>query len=223
MNIVIRKLGIKDYKSVWNIMSGHTLCRIRNSQDELWVTEHPPVYTLGKAGKAEHILDAEKIPIVKSDRGGQVTYHGPGQVVVYTLLDVKRLEIGPRELVRRIEGGIIRYLASIGIQSLRKERAPGVYVKGSKVAALGLRIRNGFSYHGLAINVNMDLKPYLGINPCGYKGQVVSQLSDILGSIDTDKVISKFLPFLCSEIYQDKVYSIVEKVDWDGLPTKGMI
>jgi len=221
MNIVVRNFGTKDYQTVWDLMSGHTNQRKSRSQDEFWFTQHLPVYTLGKAGKEDHILDAGAIPVVKSDRGGQVTYHGPGQAVVYTLLDVKRLKIGPRELVRRIESGIIEYLSDIGIQSGRKEGAPGVYVGGSKIAALGLRIRNGFSYHGLAINVDMDLEPYIRINPCGYKGQQVTQIADILlEPLSTEAVVKGLLPCLFGSLYQDRMYSVTNRTEFDELSNK---
>ena len=221
MNIVVRNLGIRDYQSVWDLMSNFTRQRSPASLDEFWLIEHLPTYTLGRAGKEQHVLDAGDIPVVKSDRGGQVTYHGPGQVVIYTLLDVRRLQIGPRELVRRLEGAVIEYLDSIGIESSRKEGAPGIYVDGSKIAALGLRIRNHYSYHGLAINVDMDLEPFLRINPCGYKDLRVTQITDILlKPLPIKDVLGRLLSFLFSHLYQDMSYSVVNKVGFEGLLTK---
>jgi len=221
MNIIVRNLGTRDYQSVWDLMSNFTRQRSTVSLDEFWLTEHLPTYTLGRAGKEQHVLDAGDIPVVKSDRGGQVTYHGPGQVVIYTLLDVRRLQIGPRELVRRLEGAVIEYLDSIGIESSRKEGAPGIYVDGSKIAALGLRIRNHYSYHGLAINVDMDLEPFLRINPCGYKDLRVTQITDILlKPLPIKDVLGRLLSFLFSHLYQDMNYSVVNKVGFEGLLTK---
>lgn len=149
------------------------------SPDELWLVEHPPVYTLGQAGRREHLLDAGPIPVVASDRGGQVTYHGPGQLIAYVLVDLRRRGLGVRHLVAGLEQSVIRMLAAEGIDGERRERAPGVYVAGRKICALGLRIRNGRSYHGLALNVHMDLAPYAGIDPCGYRGLQVTQLRDL--------------------------------------------
>ena len=221
MNIIVRNLGTKDYQSVWDLMTNFTHQRSPVSQDEFWLIEHLPTYTLGKAGKEQHILDARDIPVVKSDRGGQVTYHGPGQGIIYTLLDVRRLEIGPRELVRRIEGALIEYLRSIGIESSRKKGAPGIYVEGSKIAALGLRIRNSYSYHGLAVNVDMDLEPFLRINPCGYKDLRVTQITDILlKPISTEAVLRNLLPFLFSHLYRGMSYSVEKKVGFEGPLTK---
>ncbi len=178
MNLVIRSFGLIDYTTCWSAMRRFTDAREAHTSDELWSVQHQPVFTLGRAGKRAHILAAGNIPVVESDRGGQVTYHAPGQVVVYTLLDIRRLDIGPRELVRRIEQGIIDFLAADDVAAERRAGAPGVYTGGAKIAALGLRIRNGCSFHGLALNVAMDLEPYLRINPCGYAGLRVTQLSD---------------------------------------------
>ena len=158
--------------------------RSTDTTDEIWFMQHPPVYTLGLAGRREHVIAPVTIPVVHSDRGGQVTYHGPGQLVVYTLLDLRRLGIGPRELVKRLEQAVIGLLAERGVQGARRAGAPGVYVGGAKVAALGLRIRRGFSYHGLALNVDMDLEPFSRIDPCGYPGLAVTRLLDL--GIDDD-------------------------------------
>ena len=221
MNIIVRNLGTKDYQSVWDLMSNFTRQRSPASLDEFWLLEHLPTYTLGRAGKEQHVLDAGDIPVVKSDRGGQVTYHGPGQVVIYTLLDVRRLQIGPRELVRRLEGAVIEYLDSIGIESSRRKGAPGIYVDGSKIAALGLRIRNHYSYHGLAINVDMDLEPFLRINPCGYKDLRVTQITDILlKPLQIKDVLGELLSFLFSHLYQGMSYSVLKKAGFEELLTK---
>lgn len=160
-------------------MQAFTAARRPETPDELWLLEHPPVYTLGLAGRRDHILRVTDIPIVAIDRGGQVTYHGPGQIVAYLLLDLKRRGYGVRELVTRMEQAVIDLLAGYGIEGRRRDKAPGVYVAGKKIAALGLRIRHGMSYHGLALNVDMDLAPFTHINPCGYEGLEVTQLADL--------------------------------------------
>jgi lipoyl(octanoyl) transferase len=156
-----------------------TAARTAETPDEIWIVEHPPVFTLGQAGKPEHILEDVGIPIVKIDRGGQITYHGPGQVVIYLLLDLQRLKIKVRELVTAIEQAVIDFLAVHGVSAERREGAPGVYVGDAKIAALGLKIKNGCSYHGLALNVDMDLHPFTAINPCGYAGLKVTQTKDL--------------------------------------------
>ena len=175
----VRRLGRVDYEPTWHAMQEFTAARTPETPDELWVVEHPPVFTLGQAGKPEHILNDVGIPVVRIDRGGQVTYHGPGQVVIYLLLDLERLQIKVRELVTAIEQAIVDALADCGIAAGRRPGAPGVYVGDAKIAALGLRIRNGCSYHGLALNVDMDLSPFAAINPCGYAGLKVTQTRDL--------------------------------------------
>ena len=160
-------------------MQDFTATRGADTADEIWLLQHPPVFTLGLAGKREHILQITDIPIIPIDRGGQVTYHGPGQVVAYLLLDLKRRGYGVREMVARMEQAVIDLLADYGIAACRRERAPGVYVAEKKIAALGLRIKHGMSYHGLALNVDMDLSPFSHINPCGYAGLEATQLKDM--------------------------------------------
>ncbi len=160
-------------------MQDFTSARTPDTPDEIWLVEHPPVFTLGQAGKREHVLADLGIPVVPIDRGGQVTYHGPGQVVVYLLLDLRRRGYGVKALVNRLEQAVIDVLAERGVTAARLDGAPGVYVGGAKIAALGLRIRNGCSYHGLALNVAMDLSPYAAINPCGYAGMAVTQMRDL--------------------------------------------
>ena len=167
MERVVKHLGLVDYEPTWRAMQALTDARTAGTADELWVLEHPAVYTLGLAGKEEHLLRRTEIPVVKTDRGGQVTYHGPGQLVVYLLVDFKRMDIGVRELVRRIEQAVIDTLAEAGIKANGDVNAPGVYVDGAKIASLGLRIKNGAVYHGLSLNVDMDLTPFGWINPCG--------------------------------------------------------
>lgn len=200
MAIVVRHLGEVDYHDTWQKMQAFTNSRQSGTPDELWFLQHPPVYTLGKNAKPEHILNAADIPVVDSDRGGQVTYHGPGQVVVYTLLNLSRLNIGVRELVTTLEQTIIELLADYDVLARARREAPGVYVNDAKIAALGLRVRKGCSFHGLALNVDMDLEPFSRINPCGYEGLEVTQLKNIASDIDigavTDnlqqRLISKF-------------------------------
>ncbi len=180
---LIRDLGRVDYEPTWQAMLAFTSSRDTQTPDELWICEHPPVFTLGQAGKPEHLLADIGVPLVKIDRGGQITYHGPGQVVIYLLLDLTRRGLGIRDLVSRIEQAVIDTLAAVGVTAARKAGAPGVYVQGvgaeAKIAALGLRIRHGCSYHGLALNVDMDLAPFAAINPCGYAGMAVTQTRDL--------------------------------------------
>jgi lipoyl(octanoyl) transferase len=175
--ICVRRLGLAGYESVWHDMQAYTDRRDASSDDEIWLVQHPPVFTQGQAGKAEHILAPGEIPVIQVDRGGQVTYHGPGQIVVYPLIDIARKGIGVRDFVHRIEESIIRVLAHYGVTGERLAGAPGIYVNGAKIASLGLRIRRGRSYHGLAFNVDMDLEPFGRINPCGYAGLQVTQLA----------------------------------------------
>lgn len=177
----VRHLGRQPYQATWKAMSAFTDNRTADTADELWLLEHDPVFTQGQAGKAEHVLAPGEIPVVQVDRGGQVTYHGPGQIVAYPMIDLRRVGVGVRELVHRIEQSLIDTLAHWDIHAERLEGAPGVYVGAAKVAALGLRVRRGCSFHGLAFNVNMDLEPYGRINPCGYKGLAVTQVVDLGG------------------------------------------
>jgi lipoyl(octanoyl) transferase len=200
MSLLIRQLGMQAYEKTWQDMQAFTDQRNDESDDELWLLQHPPVYTLGKNGKPEHILDAGDIPIVQSDRGGQVTYHGPGQIVVYALLDLNRLRIGVRELVTRIEDSVINLLDDYGIHAEARRDAPGVYVDGRKIAALGLRVRKGRSFHGLSFNVDMDLEPFSRINPCGYEGLEVTQLADLVEEFDFKDVERLLLSHLQQQI-----------------------
>lgn len=175
--LTVRRLGLVEYEPTWRDMQAFTDARDESTQDELWLLQHPPVFTQGQAGKAEHLLAPGDIPVVQVDRGGQVTYHGPGQIVAYPLVDLGRRKLGVRKLVHGIEEAIIRVLSGYGVDGVRRQGAPGIYVDGAKIAALGLRVRRGCSFHGLAFNIDMDLEPFSRINPCGYQGQAVTQLS----------------------------------------------
>jgi lipoyl(octanoyl) transferase len=179
---LVRALGRTDYEATWRAMLEFTDARTAATADEIWLTEHPPVYTLGLAGRREHLLRDNGIPVIKVDRGGQITYHGPGQAVVYLLYDLKRRRLGIRDMVRGLEAAVVRWLAGYGIAAYGKPEAPGVYVRRgdgeAKIASLGLRVRNGCTYHGLAVNVAMDLSPFADIDPCGYRGLAVTQLAD---------------------------------------------
>ena len=178
MNLQVKPLGRVEYEPTWQAMLTFTTSRTADTPDEIWIVEHPPVFTLGQAGKPEHLLVDVGIPVVKIDRGGQITYHGPGQVVLYLLLDLQRLKIKVRELVTAIEQAVIDFLDASGVKADRLAGAPGVYVGDAKIAALGLKIKNGCSYHGLSLNVDMDLHPFTAINPCGYAGLKVVQTKD---------------------------------------------
>jgi lipoyl(octanoyl) transferase len=175
--LLVRRLGLSDYEPVWRGMQAYTDGRDADSGDELWLVQHPPVFTQGQAGKAEHVLAPGDIPVIQVDRGGQVTYHGPGQIVAYPLVDIRRKNIGVRDFVHRIEEAIIRTLAHYEVPGERIEGAPGIYVGGDKIASLGLRVRRGCTFHGLAFNVDMDLEPFQRINPCGFAGLRVTQLA----------------------------------------------
>lgn len=176
---VVKTFGLVAYPTCFERMQAFTLARKTHPcPDELWCVEHPPVYTQGVAGKPEHILNPADIPIVQVNRGGQVTYHGPGQAVIYTLIDIERARIHVKALVTLIEQAMIDFLSSVGIDASRKEDAPGVYIAGAKIGSIGLRVQHGCTYHGMSFNVNMDLTPFSGINPCGYAGMAVTQLAD---------------------------------------------
>ncbi|BAK76514.1 lipoyl(octanoyl) transferase [Pseudogulbenkiania sp. NH8B] len=196
MGRIVKHLGLVDYSPTWLAMQAFTDNRTADTPDELWCLEHPPVYTLGLAGKPEHLIMPSQIEVVKCDRGGQVTYHGPGQLVVYLLIDFKRMGIGVRELVRRIEQSVIDLLAELGIEANGDVNAPGVYVRGEKIASLGLRIKNGAVYHGLSLNVDMDLTPFSWINPCGYAGLKVTQIKDQGASLTVAETAERLLPHL---------------------------
>ena len=179
-------LGLAEYSPIFHAMEAFTDARNDRTEDELWVVEHPPVFTQGMAGKAEHLLARSNIPVVQIDRGGQITYHGPGQTVMYLLLDLRRAGIGIRALVSLIEESVIGYLQELGIRAQSRIDAPGVYVDGKKIASLGLRVRGGCTYHGVALNVDMDLEPFSRINPCGLVGMQMTQLRDLGVALDAD-------------------------------------
>lgn len=209
--MIIRKLGLQPYEPVWRAMQQYTEQRGAKSSDELWVVEHNPIYTLGLNGKTEHILNATKTPIINIDRGGQVTYHGPGQLIIYLLFDLKRHNWGVRHLVTTIETSIIELLADYRITAHARTDAPGVYVNQAKIAALGLRIRRHCSYHGLSLNVNMDLAPFDNINPCGHAGMAVTQLSEQGITENLESVADKLL---------NKLYQTLQLDDEIQLETK---
>ena len=179
INISVKHLGLTDYRETWGKMKTFTQARDASTTDELWITEHAPVFTQGQNGKPEHLFDTGDLPVIQIDRGGQVTYHGPGQLVLYCLLDLNRLGLGVRSLVTHIEVSIIELLRRYNVKAIARKDAPGVYVNQAKLAALGLRIRKGRCYHGLSLNVDMDLSPFTRINPCGLKGQAVTQIADL--------------------------------------------
>jgi lipoyl(octanoyl) transferase len=188
-NIRIRSTGLLDYLPAWQAMKEFSASRTGGTADEIWLLQHPPVYTQGIAGRPEHLLHNSGILVIRTDRGGQITYHGPGQIIAYLMLDLRRLKLGVRELVRKMEGAVVDLLQDYGIRALGSADAPGVYVDGAKIAALGLKIKNGCCYHGLALNVDMDLFPFAAINPCGYSGLRVTQTKD-LGVNDGLEVLS---------------------------------
>ena len=194
--MIVRQLGRADYEPTWRAMMDFTASRTAETPDELWVVEHPPVFTLGQAGKPEHLLRDTGIPLVKIDRGGQITYHGPGQVVGYLLLDLHRRGLKVREMVNLIEQALIDCIADYGLDARRKDGAPGVYIDDAKVAALGLRVKNGCSYHGLSLNVDMDLTPFTWINPCGYSGLQTIQLKDFGVTEGPEDVATRLLGHL---------------------------
>ncbi len=196
----VRRLGRQPYRPVWQAMQRYTDARGGEGDDELWLVEHEPVFTLGQAGKPEHLLAPGDIEVIAVDRGGQVTYHGPGQLVAYPLIDLRRRKLGVRELVERIEQAIIDTLSHWDVPAKRRCGAPGVYVGESKIAALGLRVRRGCSFHGLAFNLAMDLEPFLRINPCGYQGLQVTQLLDLAPQAGRDAVEQRLVEALSAQL-----------------------
>ena len=197
---LIKNLGRVDYEPTWRAMERFTLERGPETPDEIWFLEHPPVFTLGLAGKLEHVLDPGTIPVVHIDRGGQVTYHGPGQLVAYPLLDLRRLGLGVRALVEALETSVVDTLAGYGIPAHGRRDAPGVYVEARKICSIGIRVRRGCSYHGIAFNVDMDLEPFTRINPCGYEGLEMTQLSALGGPQDVDRVARDLQPALLERL-----------------------
>ena len=203
-HLSVRRLGLAGYEPVWRDMQSFTDSRDASSGDELWLVQHPPVFTQGQAGKAEHVLAPGDIPVIQVDRGGQVTYHGPGQIVAYPLVDIKRKGIAVREFVNRIETAIIDVLAQYRVKGERIEGAPGIYVSGDKIASLGLRVRRGCTFHGMAFNIDMDLEPFQRINPCGYAGLQVTQLS-ALAPVDFQEVEDRLIDSLAQHLGYSEV------------------
>ena len=197
--LIIRELGVVEYTETWREMKAFTDSRTDDTADECWLLEHPPVYTLGQAGKHEHILNTTEIPVVESDRGGQVTYHGPGQLIAYTMIDLRRLGIGVRKLVEQLENTVITLLENYGVSSAGRRNAPGVYTGNAKIAALGLRVRKGCSYHGLALNVSTDLAPFRDINPCGYRGMQVTSTAALGITASMREVKNRMIECLANE------------------------
>ncbi|EOS9875679.1 lipoyl(octanoyl) transferase LipB [Vibrio parahaemolyticus] len=203
--LVVKQLGRQDYEPVWKAMHEFTDQRTEETPDEVWLVEHNPVFTQGQAGKAEHLINTGDIPVVQSDRGGQVTYHGPGQLVAYFLINLRRKKLGVRDLVTTIENLVINTLKAYNIDSAARPDAPGVYVDGKKICSLGLRIRKGCSFHGLALNVNMDLTPFLRINPCGYAGMEMVQVSQFNGPSDVETVEKQLIEELVTLLDYERV------------------
>ena len=204
--LLVKHLGRVEYEPTWRAMQQFTESREQGSTSEAWIVEHPPVFTQGQAGKPEHLLAVSEIPVVQSDRGGQVTYHGPGQVVIYLLLNLRDTGMGIRGLVTAIEDSIIAMLAEHNIDAESRRDAPGVYVDEAKIAALGLRVKRGFTYHGLSFNLDMDLSPFQQINPCGYQGLAVTQGAELGLTLSFDQAAKAILEQLCSRInHQAKV------------------
>ena len=209
MKLLVRHLGLQEYESIWQAMQQFTDERGKDTEDESWLVQHPPVFTLGKAGKPEHLLNIGDIPVVKADRGGQVTYHAPGQLVIYLMLDLKRLKLGVRELVTNLENAIVNTLSEYGIKSHPRKDAPGVYVEDKKIAALGLRVRRGCCFHGIALNVDMNLEPFARINPCGYPGLKITQIADFVDDVDINVISQQLL----SQLKQQLKYSVLIDVE----------
>lgn len=199
-DLVIKRLGLVEYEPTWHDMQAFTDRRDAQTADEIWLLQHPPVYTLGLNGSPEHLLAPADIPVINIDRGGQVTYHGPGQLVVYPMIDLRRQSLGVRELVSALEQSVIDLAANHGIDAQARADAPGVYVAGRKLASLGLRIRRGCSYHGLAFNIDMDLEPFSRINPCGFEDLEVTQLKDLGGPADLELVATELEQYLLKNL-----------------------
>jgi lipoyl(octanoyl) transferase len=224
--LIIKYLGRSDYEETWQAMKQFTDQRDANTADELWITEHAPVFTQGLNGKPEHILQSSNIPVVQIDRGGQITYHGPGQLVLYCLLNIQRLSFGVRTLVSIIEQSIVELLVRYDIDAFSRRDAPGVYVnlasvgydevqsgQIAKIAALGLRIRKGCCYHGLSLNINMDLKPFSNINPCGFEGLAVTQMVELNSSVSVEKVGRELAAILSQKMRPQKLASTLTSAE----------
>jgi lipoyl(octanoyl) transferase len=199
--MIIKKLGLTNYNDVWQKMYDFTIARMPETPDELWVLQHFPVFTQGQAGRPEHVLNPRDIPVVQTDRGGQVTYHGPGQIVAYPLIDLKRLKMGVREFVTRLENATIKTLAEYDIVAFGKPDAPGVYVGSKKICSIGLKVKRGCTYHGIAFNVDMDLEPFSRINPCGFNNLKMTQVKDYVPDVKISDVEEKLAKHLEQELY----------------------
>lgn len=204
-DLIVRSLGQQPYTDTWEAMKAFTATRDEATVDELWCLEHPPVFTQGQAGKAEHLLLPGDIPVVQVDRGGQVTYHGPGQLVIYLLINLSRRKLGVRALVDDIEQAIVAALAGLDIEAAPRPDAPGVYVDGAKIASLGLRVRRGCSFHGLALNVDMDMEPFSRINPCGYAGMAMCQVSDFRAGVSVRDLERRLVDELVARLGREQV------------------
>ena len=206
---LIRRLGLVEYLPTWRAMQRFTEARDASTRDEIWLLEHPPVFTLGMNASREHLLDPGEIPVVEIDRGGQVTYHGPGQLVLYPLLDLRRLKLGIRELVVALEEAVVRHAAEFGIEAAGRRDAPGVYVRGAKLASIGLRVRRGASYHGLSVNVSMDLEPFRRIDVCGYRGLAVTSLCDLGAAADVARTGEAVARHFVAKLGFETAYSAI--------------
>ncbi|OGT42215.1 MAG: octanoyltransferase [Gammaproteobacteria bacterium RIFCSPHIGHO2_12_FULL_40_19] len=207
-DLIIRDLGMIDYLKTWENMRDFTDSRTENTVDEIWVLQHPPVFTQGLAGKPEHILNPHHIPVIQTDRGGQVTYHGPGQLIVYVLIDLKRKHLHARELVQKLEKSVIELLSELSINASTQCNAPGVYVHDEKICSIGLRIRKGSSYHGIALNVDMDLTPFHYINPCGYQGMKMTQIKTRNPTASFDSIKKAIVPAIMKNFGYNRPNSV---------------
>ena len=215
MTLLVRQLGTQPYQPVWEAMQRFTQTRTASTPDEIWCLQHAPVFTLGQAGKTKHLLNPGDIPVVKVDRGGQVTYHGPGQLVCYLMIDLRRHNIGARQFVTHIEESLIRVLKSYQVEAVSRPDAPGVYVDNAKIAALGLRIRRGCSFHGLSLNINMDLTPFTTINPCGYANMKVTQLKQFVPDIHFADVEQRMVEQLRKTLNYDSITLLTDPFAYD--------
>lgn len=209
----IQYLGLQDFYKTWQAMNTFTKTRNASTEDELWVLEHPPVFTQGLAGKAEHILNTHSIPLIQTDRGGQVTYHGPGQIIIYVLFDLNRANMGVRKLVSCLEQGIIQFLASQSIQAQSDAHRPGVYIGEKKIASIGLRIKKGCSFHGISFNADMDLRPFNYINPCGYANLKMTDLKAEVGDIDIKKTQILLANAIQKQLHSESDPMIIRSLD----------
>lgn len=211
MDIILRRLGLQAYEKAWQAMQAFTATRHEKTADEIWLLEHPPVYTLGLNGKMEHVLNRGAIPLIKTDRGGQITYHGPGQLILYTLIDLRRKqELTIRGLVSALENAAIALLGQYGVQAHAKREAPGVYTLDKKIASIGLRVKRGCSYHGLSFNVCMDLQPFQNINPCGFKGLQMTQLADLSGPVQLNEVAAPLIHLLLQQLNYTAIQGVYD-------------